>query len=1343
MTDPIIMTTLLLELSSQSLDIGNHVLFSVNLFPGCVFSCHDFSICMRNLLTMGKLSKEIINESGCASSPGNGPDDELKSCGKCMFCNIHFNPSTNFTSTVTNDTFSLPNNHFDIGVSCSTKNVIYLITCEKCKVQYVGMTTQQIRSRIGAHRRKINNSSYDTMLYHHFLYPGHTMHDCKVQIIYRHTGDDESAKDVLLQVEEYYMRKLATLIPFGLNDHIQSLNINLSSYDFRDFNSANTPFFSFVHERKRRSHGHRKCKKLKITMDYLKSIIDNLYEFYESYKLHDLYTLLRGTSREVLDLCLENLNDLCRDDVSRKNSCLKQILLAFTTQYRMPPKPDKEEVVYCTIPFIHKAIETAGIRELLKHRDLNQYLPHKARKYKIRTTFSYGDTIGKKIFNYNKVLSTLTNTNLKNLTCDCQEKYSAFIYKPHGHVHTGKLDIIENLELRRVMSMGAKFRLTPSVTRKKIVSTLEESIINLRDKLKRRTNINIGAFTMWFDILHKRLLQRCKTLGKESLSSNDVFEKQEVNEYLSYFHDRFVIVPVDKASNNFAVVCKSFYIKVLMSELGISDAGVIEGNKVYKFMPTSQRQFFSRQIAANKALGNTLEEDNKYVPLLYWTSKQHKNPYKFRFIAGASRCPSKTISIQVSLALKLIKTYFKNFCRVIYERSGFNYYWSIDNSCEFLDKLKLVKNADSFETFDFSTLYTNLPLDVVFDSISWLCRKLFAAGQHIAILVNADARQAYWVGSLDKREGWEQLTCDKLLDALKYVLYNTYVSFAGNIFLQTVGIPMGGNASPFIADLCLAVMEYRYMEKLVRSKLVSDRNLAKSLSLNSRYLDDIGVLNFLGFDSISKLIYHPSLILEGSGFGYHYDNFLDLSVRIFNEKFIIGIYHKVDDFNFEVINFPFPSSNIHSQVGYNAFYSQLVRYYRLCNNKMDFIARVKMLKVKLSGRGYNIRTLGKSFLKFCNVYPAPSKYGVHDGYVLWDLTIGCAFATSCYSYDLESVKKLTRECSVNLKDIFLADSCGIHSEDTLVISNADVSISSLGSETISIVSSEPTQPFGLFNPADHCYLNAVLQIIFRLREIDVGSLTINDNEEGHIVRALYDGLASNSSVTMSQFKIGLAAYNSFFDGMVQRDAHECFDRLMNVIHEGTKSCLVDMNVSVNSMETLTTSYPKSLFQFTIKKVFKCRNCGEESSFYSQSSTLNVYPAISSRMHLLVENCLTGTLMKYCNVCTKDTSHHESVCFEDPPKVLTILLNRFEFLQHSRKLKTCITIDKHLNFDSGSFELVGFIEHHGDTPSSGHYTSRLFYMDAAYNCDDHVISKFNKSIDINSKLAYIVFYSRVD
>ena len=98
-------------------------------------------------------------------------------------------------------------------------------------------------------------------------------------------------------------------------------------------------------------------------------------------------------------------------------------------------------------------------------------------------------------------------------------------------------------------------------------------------------------------------------------------------------------------------------------------------------------------------------------------------------------------------------------------------------------------------------------------------------------------------------------------------------------------------------------------------------------------------------------------------------------------------------------------------------------------------------------------------------------------------------------------------------------------------------------------------------------------------------------------------------------------------------------------------------------------------------------------------------------------------------------------WNDPPKVLTILLNRFEFLQNFRKLKTNITINKHLNFDDGVYDLVGLIEHHGDTLSSGHYTSKLFYTDAAYNCDDHNISKFNNSIVLNSKLAYVVFYAK--
>ena len=74
---------------------------------------------------------------------------------------------------------------------------------------------------------------------------------------------------------------------------------------------------------------------------------------------------------------------------------------------------------------------------------------------------------------------------------------------------------------------------------------------------------------------------------------------------------------------------------------------------------------------------------------------------------------------------------------------------------------------------------------------------------------------------------------------------------------------------------------------------------------------------------------------------YQY-TFLDPYIRVVDHKFITGIYHKVDDFNFEVISYPFPQSNIHSMLGYSTYYSQLIRFFRLCNNINDFFVLGKI-----------------------------------------------------------------------------------------------------------------------------------------------------------------------------------------------------------------------------------------------------------------------------------------------------------------------------------------------------------------------------------------------------------------
>ena len=134
---------------------------------------------------------------------------------------------------------------------------------------------------------------------------------------------------------------------------------------------------------------------------------------------------------------------------------------------------------------------------------------------------------------------------------------------------------------------------------------------------------------------------------------------------------------------------------------------------------------------------------------------------------------------------------------------------------------------------------------------------------------------------------------------------------------------------------------------LKRKSAILDYKLAKLLSYNCRYLDDICTINLKYFGDIAKDIYDNTLILEGSACSYKQDTFLDLYIRVVDEKFVTGIYHKVDDFNFEVISFPFPQSNINTMLGYTTFYSQLIRFSRLCNNINDFLFRAKLCYIKL------------------------------------------------------------------------------------------------------------------------------------------------------------------------------------------------------------------------------------------------------------------------------------------------------------------------------------------------------------------------------------------------------------
>jgi hypothetical protein len=168
-----------------------------------------------------------------------------------------------------------------------------------------------------------------------------------------------------------------------------------------------------------------------------------------------------------------------------------------------------------------------------------------------------------------------------------------------------------------------------------------------------------------------------------------------------------------------------------------------------------------------------------------------------------------------------------------------------------------------------------------------------------------------------------------VLDSLHWILNHTYVRFGGKLFIQHKGIPMGGNCSPFIADLYLAWFKFEYMSELVNNNY----SLAKQLSYNSRYIDDILTPNMTEF--LASNIYPKEVPLEPTTINNLHDCFLDLDISIV-DRFVTKVYHKVDLFKFEVISYPFPDSNTPLAIGYNTFLLQLVRFSRICTKKEDF-----------------------------------------------------------------------------------------------------------------------------------------------------------------------------------------------------------------------------------------------------------------------------------------------------------------------------------------------------------------------------------------------------------------------
>ena len=109
--------------------------------------------------------------------------------------------------------------------------------------------------------------------------------------------------------------------------------------------------------------------------------------------------------------------------------------------------------------------------------------------------------------------------------------------------------------------------------------------------------------------------------------------------------------------------------------------------------------------------------------------------------------------------------------------------------------------------------------------------------------------------------------------------------------------------------------------------------------------------------------------------------FLDLHVHLCVANGFVSskIYDKRDDFDFDIVNFPFLGGDVPRRASYGVYISQLtcIRFASVCNHVTDFNARNKCLTAKLLQQGYRYHKLRKTFTKFYRRhYELISKYNV-------------------------------------------------------------------------------------------------------------------------------------------------------------------------------------------------------------------------------------------------------------------------------------------------------------------------------------------------------------------------------
>ena len=153
------------------------------------------------------------------------------------------------------------------------------------------------------------------------------------------------------------------------------------------------------------------------------------------------------------------------------------------------------------------------------------------------------------------------------MTCGCE--CSQYTYTPAGHVVTGNLKIIEDYRLRELIMKGPSYREQNNINWDLNMRLSRDAIVRFTRKWANELQVDGSVLRDWKNVVIECIRKRISLLKRKLLNKRkkQVLKNPKHINYLKNFHKHFVLVPADKAGSNVIVVCKKYYLDVILKEL--------------------------------------------------------------------------------------------------------------------------------------------------------------------------------------------------------------------------------------------------------------------------------------------------------------------------------------------------------------------------------------------------------------------------------------------------------------------------------------------------------------------------------------------------------------------------------------------------------------------------------------------------------------------------------------------------------------------------------------------------------------------------------------------------------